>query len=306
MNFTYERLTFDNLHRLVPMYEKVYRKRVSLQYLQQKFDARYLHPKLFGYFALHESEPVAVTTAIPYMLQHKGVAELTVQSLDSITMPGFQGKGLFTKLSNMLFADLQPEGITCIWGFPNKNSEIIYTKLSWSPGRQVNGYRIPVLNRYPAYLLRFGNKAIYGDNAAQKVCSKILTSDRPEASFAGTDYVCTVRDNGFYNYKRFGNNFCIVINGKRVWLKQAGSLNIGEIDPLNDDEVLPLITELKKYAVKAGAPYIFFQTSSGTVNDAVFQKHFEKFESWKIGYKNVCSKLPLEKLSVTWADMDTF
>ncbi len=306
MNFTFQRLTPENIYWLQELHKAEYGQNVSLSYLMQKYSAGHLCNRMYGYLAMYNNKAVAVTAAIPYLLQYNGIVELTAQEADTITLQQFRGKGLFTTLSKLLHDDLVRDGFSCVWTFPSKKGEVIYHKLNWQQVSSINGYCIPVAGRYVAYARRQINALVYGNMATQHFFKQILSAEKPVPSFAGNQYVSVCRNDGHYRYKDFGGSFCITVNGKRIWLKQVGSLNIGELDPLTTSEVIPLVNELKKYALKAGAQNIYFQTSAGSVNDIAFSQHFEKFDSWKLGCYNFNSQFPLDKLRVTWADLDTF
>ena len=52
---------------------------------------------------------------------------------------------------------------------------------------------------------------------------------------------------------------------------------------------------------------IIFQTSPNTMLTTIMETRAnEKFESWKVGYKNFNSNFTLENLKFTFGDLDTF
>ena len=56
-----------------------------------------------------------------------------VQSLDTLTSKDFRGKGLFNHFAKLVYAKSEQQGVSFIYGFPNKNSAHgFFTKLGWT------------------------------------------------------------------------------------------------------------------------------------------------------------------------------
>jgi GNAT superfamily N-acetyltransferase len=79
--------------------------------------------KLIGHYAVS-----------PVMMSVDGDHILTAHSLTTMTHPDYGGRGIFKKLSNALYDELENE-LDCkaIWGFPNNNSHYGFIKnLGWT------------------------------------------------------------------------------------------------------------------------------------------------------------------------------
>ncbi len=307
MNFTFERLSKANIHHLVPLYYSLYKKQLPVSYFEKKYDTNYLTESLFGYFAFNNGTAAGFTGMIPYELQYKGKTELAVQSLDSMTHPQYMKRGLFKTLMEKVYEDLNAENISFIWGFPNDGSIKSATKkLNWQPTIPMNGYCIPVLNRYVSFAQRKANSLFYGDDALRKIFEKELVNEFPVHSLTGCDYVTTVRHKNYFDYKKFGGSILIKIEGVEIWLKLNGSIFIGDMDNISAVELKQLMPLLMFKAKQCGATSIYFQTHSGSEIDKSFAAHYPNFSSWKILYHNLRSTFPLEKIGVTFGDLDSF
>lgn len=307
MNFTFERLSYANIHHLTPLYFALYKKRLTVSYFQKKYNTSHLTPSLFGYFAFHNGMAAGFTGMIPYELTYNGRTELAVQSLDSMTHPLYMKRGLFKILMEKVYEDLFAENISFIWGFPNDGSIKSATKkLNWLPTVPMNGYCIPVMNRYISFAKRRANHMFYGENVLSGIFEKCLVYEFPAHSLAACDYVTTVRDQSYFNYKKFGGSILIKMSGVKIWLKLNGSIFIGDMDNVSASELKQLMPFIIAKAEKCGATNIYFQTHAGSQIDNSFAAHYPHFASWKILYHNLCSAFPLEKIGVTFGDLDSF
>jgi len=307
MSFTFKRLSKANIHHLVPLYFALYKKQLPVSYFEKKYDTQFLTESMFGYFAFHNNIAAGFTGMIPYQLAYNGKTELAVQSLDSMTHPQYMKLGLFKTLMEKVYEDLNAENISFIWGFPNDGSIKSATKkLNWQPTVPMNGYCIPVLNRYVSFTKRKMNNLFYGKDALSKIFENELTNEFPNHSLTGCDYVTTVRNKNYFDYKKFGGSILINMEGVKIWLKLNGSIFIGDMDNISSAELKQLMPLLTAKAKQCGATNIYFQTHSGSEIDKSFAVLHPNFSSWKILYHDLCSTFPLEKIGVTFGDLDSF
>lgn len=105
---------------------------------------RYLnspHDELFACFAIDEGRLVANYSVAPIYLKIKGQIYPAALSLNTMTHPDYMGKGLFVKLANYVYKELERRGYVMVMGFPNKISNRTFlTKLEWK-----NIYEIPTM-----------------------------------------------------------------------------------------------------------------------------------------------------------------
>lgn len=96
-------------------------------------------PVLAGHYAV---SPVRMNIA--------GEIRLTALSMTTMTHPDYAGRGIFTKLAESVYDDLQRAGYYMVWGFPNHNSHYGFVKrLAWA-----DVYQQPMLRLLPETLRR--------------------------------------------------------------------------------------------------------------------------------------------------------
>lgn len=307
MNYRFERLSDSNLHHLPLLYYSLYKKHLPVSYFASKYNTAHLTPSKYGYFAFDNQTAAGFTGMIPYALEYQGKKELAVQSVDSMTHPLYMKQGIFKMLMDYVYEDLQKENVSFIWGFPNDASVKSATKkLNWLPTPNINGYYIPIANRYTSYLIRKTNQFLYQQKPLEKNFASEITNEFPLHSLRECDYVTTVRNRAFFDYKKFGGSILVTIQGKKLWLKLNGSLFIGDMDIVSPSELKQIMTELIARAKCLGATNIYFQTHGGSQLDKSFSALYPNVGSWKILYHQLNSTFPLSKIGVTLGDLDSF
>jgi GNAT superfamily N-acetyltransferase len=92
--------------------------------------------KLLVLFALVPSADriAAIYATLPVMMKVEDRVVLGLQSLNTLTDEAYRGKGLFNRLASEMYEQAAPsEGVSCVYGFPNKNSAPgFFGKLKWT------------------------------------------------------------------------------------------------------------------------------------------------------------------------------
>ena len=310
MLYKFVPLTSENIKDLIYLYKHVFRKIVTLNELLAKFDTSYLGTGYLGYLAYDKGKPIAFQGVVPVLMKYNEKTELAAQYTDSMTLPIYRGKGIYTELCKLTDEALKKENIKFIWGFPNQNSEYVFkNKLNWQFNERIRGFSIktaivPIekIARKFDVTNRLYEKKIFK-------CFKIYKTDAiiNGSVFFEKDIVSTVRNREFYNYKSFTNNFTISIEGVLFWIKIKNGLLIGDIETTSEELFHIAFKKLKQIAVFNGLGEIIIQASPDTKIAKLIKKHSKKtFETWAVGYKNFSSDFPLEQLKFTFGDLDTF
>jgi hypothetical protein len=254
--------------------------------------------------------PVAFHGAIPVEMKYKNQTEVAAQYGDAMTLKNHTGKGLFTKLGKLTDKQLIKANIKFIWGFPNQNSEYGYlNKLNWQYKERMQGFKIAT-SKLP--FEKLSKKMKFISEIYQKHIEKVFEKYKINKYLKGSvfldnEIVSINRNIGFYNYRAFTNNFVIKIENVFFWIKIKNGLLIGDVETNSPNEFYKALEKLKKIATKNGIHEIIFQASPNTLICDLMQKtNAQKFESWIVGYKNISSDFPLEKLKFTFGDLDTF
>jgi hypothetical protein len=310
MEYRIEKLSDKNFPDLKSIYKTVFGAIYSENEIYKKFDTSYLGLKYFGHIAYYQQKPIAFHGAILVQMKHNNQLELSAQYGDAMTLKEHAGKGLFTKLGELTDEQLKTAGIKFVWGFPNQNSEYGYiNNLNWKYEEQVKGYKIKIATipfEKMARKIKFTSK-IY-DKIMLKFFLKFKTNKIISGSvFLENNVVSIHRNPKFYTYKSFTNNFVIEIHETLFWIKIKNGLLIGDVQIKTNEKFDSALSILKNIAFKIGVSEIIFQTSPNTLLANIMETRAnEKFESWKVGYKNFNSNFPLENLKFTFGDLDTF
>lgn len=310
MSYTIVPLTSKNIKDLPHLYKNVFGNDNCLSMVQKKFDTSHLGISHFGHLAYKNEIPVAFHGAIPVLMEHNGVYELAAQYGDAMTLPDHTGNGLFTTLGKLTDMQLKAAGVKFVWGFPNQNSEYGYlNKLDWKYVERMQGFSIktsiiPIEKLAQKFVV---SRTIYG-KYIQRVFEKYKTNRTIKGSvFKSSNCISTCRNDAYYNYKSFTGSFTIEIDGVLFWIKVKNGLLIGDIETPNDALFYRALEKLKQIASNNGIGVLTFQASPNTEISQLLQSHTKTtFNSWIVGFKSFSSNFPLEKLKLTFGDLDTF
>ncbi len=132
MKFTFKKYDFKNTEILSNIYKECFGVNKDVEYFEWKYK---LNPagKAIGFIAEHEGEVAAFYGVIPETYIVNGKTTTFYQSMDTMTLPKYQRKGLFVKLAKLTYEYL--ENINkelSIIGFPGETSYGGFvTKLNW-------------------------------------------------------------------------------------------------------------------------------------------------------------------------------
>jgi len=310
MKYTIAPLSLENINDLLYLYKAVFNNSISLGQVLKKYDTSYLGKSHFGHIAYHNGQPIAFHGAIPVLMQYYNDNELAAQYGDAMTLPNYNGKGLFTTLGKQTDKQLRNQGINFVWGFPNQNSEFGYlNKLEWNYVERMQCYKIKTsILPFEKIVRKFDLTTNLYEKHIANVFEKYKVNTYLNGSvFKSNSIVSTVRNKDYYTYKSFSNNFTIEIKGVLFWIKIKNGLLVGDVESSSKNAFNIALEKLKTIASKNGIGELVFQTSPDTFITQLMEGHnLEHFETWPVGYKNFSSNFPLERLKFTFGDLDTF
>lgn len=304
-----ERLGKGNVNALEKLYHEVYGRFNTDGFFAKKYDTSYTGVEHIGYIAFNERHnPIAFYGVIPCFIRYGDQLYLAAQSADTMTHPKYQFKGLFVQLANLTFDLCMDEGISLVFGFPNQNSlHGFLVRLKWQMTETLAHYnisaglvsfegvtrRIPFLKKmyeqYQQYILKdylVSKKGI--DNAVFK------------EGFAGVN-----RNAHYMNYKTYNDTQVIKVGDALLWIKIKNGLIIGDVS-CPDGEFDSMLIELKKLALKLGLKNIQFHTSHQTKLSGMLSSRYPAEPSFYVLFKDFGSRIPLDKIKFTYADVDSF
>lgn len=279
-------------------------------YYRHKFATGYLGVKHLGYLAYDETnQPAAFYGVFPYMMEYKGKNYLAAQSGDTMTHPLHAGKGLFTTLAKMTYELAKKEGIQFIFGFPNENSYPGFVrKLNWTHNENMINYEAKVLT-FPCAAIA---KKITLLQPLHRLYTKLVlslysTNKKSIASSAiNFEYGSVARTEEYMSYKAFYHNHLISVKRSIAWIKVDGALLIGDIEIPDNNQTEQIIKGLKTLAFWLGCTKLVFAVGKDTAWDLLLREKLNSSKGIYIGYLDLQSGLPLEKMKFVMADMDTF
>src|SRR5690242_16349933 len=122
IDFEFKLVSTTNLMRFSEMAELSLGLKTSDKYFQWKYLDNPAG-EVVAFEALHEGRPAAFYGVIPEFYTVKGERVKVYQSMDTMTHPDYQRRGLFTKLANMTYNYLvEKDGGVNLVGIPGSNS----------------------------------------------------------------------------------------------------------------------------------------------------------------------------------------
>lgn len=309
MEFTYKRLEENNLVDLQTVFKNVFKKSLTITYIKEKYDNTLYDGKYLGYLAYNENqEPIGFHGATFYQVEYQGQTITVAQGGDSMTDPRYQGRGLFTKLGEITQELAEKEGLAFIYGFPNQNSYPGYVKkLNWQFTEHMICFQIPVSSiPFEGLCRKLGLNTFY-QKWVKHTLKNLLSADRLLASTViNEEYGGVKRDERFYTYKRYSSNYILSIDGCKVWVKINGAILVGDIEDKSVETKDQVLETLKKLAKKLGVQKIIFQASPNTHIDQYLSKLYKGESTFPVGFYDIQSPIPFQKLKFTYGDLDTF
>ncbi len=283
---------------------------VPENYFEHKWNTAFTGVQNIGYIAHSmQGEPAGYYGVFPCFVEYNGKKYLAAQSGDTMTHPKHTGKGLFTSLAKKTYELAALEGIEFVFGFPNDNSYPGFVKkLNWIHKENMVEYFIPIKTIPFAGLVK---KFRFLYPLFKFYLNSIFSFYKSKLSFLKNsviepDVIGIHKDESFFKYKSFQNNYLLNIKGLDIWLKSDGYLLVGDVSKFKDTDISLFIKSLKQLAFWTGHPKIRFSVSKGTWLDLLLENKFTKSEGAYIGYVNFNSSLPLERMKFTLSDFDTF
>lgn len=311
MDYSIKRFQQEHIGEVNNLFEIAFQKPSKESLFEKKFNTILCGASPIGFIAYDENNaPVAFYGVYPCTMIYRGKRFLVAQSGDTMTLPEHQGKGLFTQLAKLTYEACQSEGIHLVFGFPNENSYPGFVKrLGWTHFDNLSVYLMRVKG---LAWLRLKKTFRLPQSWHTRWC-QFITKRQPKGHpFASsiTSDVHAVVDHSpeFFEYKCYGGNFLIDVNGISVWVKfNEEYLFIGDMDVRTEADFLKVTRKLKRIARWCGLPHLRMHVSSSTQYDEWFQRHGKKHNlSYPVGGIAFSEEIPLEILKFTTADNDTF
>ena len=305
--YHFERIGPGTYHHLVTLVRRCFGKRISLEQVRAKYDTSRFGAADIGYLAMTgDGVPAAYYGVFPIRVKFDQGVHLAAQSGDTMTDPAHQKRGLFIRLANITYALAKQNGVQFIFGFPNANSLPGFErKLGWSFAGELQEFKFltgafplcEAAERWPA--LRPLHSAWV---SFRKGDVRAITNEE----HGGALDASVIHDRIFFDYKQGLGAFWVERGGIRFLVHPNVHLYIGEI--LMDDPTLE--ADLARHIKALGRRFLCRQAictvSTGHPMFNVLSGLTVARPGLKIGYLDLGSGLPLDKMSYSRSDLDTF
>lgn len=299
------RISEGTYHHLVTLIKRCFGYEISLDQVRAKFATGPFGAADIGFLAMTKNgQPAAYYGVFPIIVELLGERVLAAQSGDTMTDPDHQKRGLFIKLAGLSYELAEQSGVKFVFGFPNENSlPGFQRKLGWTFCGHLHDFKLStgaipmceISSRWK-WLLPLYNSIVQRRSASLQV-------DRPTGSkhFGGS-----LRDDRFFRYKEALGARWVGRDGVRFFANPNVHLYIGEVEAGPD---LPP-AELKAAMVRIGRVLLCGKVvCTFSVNHPAFilmSRITSPERSLPIGYKDLGSGLPIDRLYYTRTDLDTF
>ncbi len=303
----FERLSHDRIKDVRYLYETIFKKPVSADYLTRKYNTAYTGSNNVCFLAYDEEKPVSFYGALPQRMMNSGTSFLGVQACDSVTLPAYQGKGIHTRLATRSYELMKEHGAKFIYAYHSENTFHSCKKLNWSVRDTMKGFLIKVPGLPVAKAVRKSDfLSPRYDQWVRKAFKKYLVADYDFANSNSGNGIWVDYSQDFFRYKNFTNNMIIELEKTRFWIKISSGVMVGDVSFSEETDLLKAIQSLRRLCQKLGITEILFQTTRGTKLESALSKHFTDFESWRVGYLLFDESIDFQQFKCNYGDLDTF
>ena len=137
--------------------------------------------------------------------------------------------------------------------------------------------------------------------SARSPADLVLANSLAREGFAGV-----ARDRAFHSYKSvFTGSRVVALDGGRVWLNVRHGLLVGDLEASSTADMATTVRALRSLALRLGVHQILFQASKNTRFTSL-SDHFETIAGQPVIYRDLGSRIPVEKVRFTFGDFDNF
>lgn len=286
------------------LFWKVFKKKVSLSYLQNKYNTSYLGVQYICSIAYCDAIPVAFYGAIPQKFKNNEREIFVAHACDSYTLPNHQRKGLHYELARLAYEIMKAQDIKYVYAFHSENTYYSTKKLAWKEHENLQRYHIKI-NTLP--IGKIANK-LRLTNLYDIFFSKKVSSDAMEKlNLYHKDHYQIQFTDDFISYKNsFKSHYCIELEGCVFWLKIQAIFHIGKCYAPSAEALQKALKKLKRRAFFLGITEFLFQVDADATIAKQLQTITQPKESWLVGYLDFDPEIDLNEFIFTYSDLDTF
>jgi N-acetylglutamate synthase-like GNAT family acetyltransferase len=126
-----------------------------------------------------DGQVIGVRAFMRWSWRSSGSDVTAVRAVDTATHPDWRGRGIFSRLTRALVAEMQQEGVAFVFNTPNAKSRPGYLKMGWSSLGRTSLWLRPVRPLAVLRALSPARGSIENNGAAPSLTARALV-DRPE------------------------------------------------------------------------------------------------------------------------------
>jgi predicted acetyltransferase len=311
--YKYLELNDDQYKLTQVLYKLSFNVKQDIDTIRIKYDTSAFGLKNVGYFAVSENdEPAAFYGVFPMRLKYGNKEYLVAQSGDTMTAPNHRGKGLFIELAKMTYELAKNQNVAFVFGFPNENSlPGFQRKLDWQFFGNMQRFRF---RHSVVPLCEMASKSTALHQIYRNYCHGMLrrykleiTDQNIQPFKHSEDKGQIARDKDYYQYKlRNSDNHLIRMKEFNLLIKPKDHLIIGDVGYFKPDRLDEFMKTVDKLSKMLGCRDVIFTVSKNYWLYNYLIKVGEAQESLPIGFLPLDCDLPLNEISFTQSDYDTF
>jgi GNAT superfamily N-acetyltransferase len=307
LNIQLKRLDDSRLIDVQFLYETIFKKSIALDVLTKKYDTSYLGVKHLTYLAYDSDKPVAFYGALPQLMSSNGETFLAVHTCDSLTLPEYQRQGIHRMLALKAYGLMKEEGVRFVYAYHSENTYHSCKKLDWEAAYTMKAFVIKTGGMpFTKVIRKVKPLKTLSDAYIQKVLKPYRLAPEKFENSNFNDGISQIYDEPFFKYKCFTSNLIVELEKVRFWLNVSTRVSVGDVNFESETDLLKGIDALKRLTKKIGLNEILFQTTPATALENALSKHYQGFDSWKVGYYLFDKDLRVEAFKGNFGDLDTF
>ena len=303
-NIRTERLSEANMPHLRFLYNTIFGKKESLNYLKSKYTTPASESRYLSFLAYAEEKPVAFYGAIPQRFRRGEEISWGAHTCDSLTLPEWQGQGLHALLAKESYALMQEQGFRFVYAYHSENTFHSCKKLGWQVARNLLGCEISI-SKLPVSGLRhqlgFSRQNLNKAGVLKNDKSFIENPWSQVGRFWQVDY-----DLEWFKYKRFSPNGVVQAGPLKAWIRLKTDLWVGAMEAGTPPQIKTALRALIELGRQVGATKILFQMESDSPVLPFLEENNIVFECFRLGYFSWEPDFEIGNYRFNLSDLDTF
>lgn len=286
------------------LFWKVFKKRVSVDYLTNKYNTSFLGIDFICSIAYCDNIPVAFYGALPQLFENGKDKIYVAHACDSYTLPEHQRQGLHYQLAIFAYDIMKSYDIKFVYAFHSENTYQSTKKLHWKEHKNLKRFHI---NTYTLPLGKVLNKITISKIYSLFFRKRVTASQIKKLKKDNQDKFQLELSKNFIDYKNtFNDHYSFEADGCVFWFKIQAIIHIGKFYAPSEQAFKKAIKKLKRKARFLGITELLFQVDTNSKMITYLNTISQPQQSWLVGYLDFDPSVNLSDFSFSYLDLDTF